>query len=150
MDNKVLKTLKGKDEIRRFYQFPLRGSENIEMGGKSYYMVIQKLDEYGKPIQHKVKYPKTNIREKQCGNCGKTVGVKYFYTDSYNVSGYSHWCKVCCKNYMTQYTKEKKEEKLKEEKEFNDYKSSKEVENLINNDYNTFLTMIEGKEQNTT
>ena len=107
MDNKVLKTLKGKDEIRRFYQFPLRGSENVEMGGKSYYMVIQKLDEYGKPIQHKVKYPKSNIREKQCGNCGKTVGVEYFYTDSYNVSGYSHWCKVCCKNYMTQYTKEK-------------------------------------------
>ena len=111
MDNKLIKEMKGKDEIRRFYQFPLRGSEKVDMNGKSYYMIIQKLDEYGKPIQHRVKYPKTNIREKQCGNCEKTVGVEYFYTDSYNVSGYSHWCKVCCKKYMTQYTKEKKEEK---------------------------------------
>ncbi len=32
---------------------------------------------------------------------------------------------------------------MKEEKEFNDYKSSKEVENLINNDYNTFLSLID-------
>ena len=108
MENKLIKEIKGKEEIRRFYQFPLMGSEKVEMNGKSYYMIIQKLDEYGKPIQHKVKYPKTNIREKQCGNCGKTVGVDYFYTDSYNSSGYSHWCKVCCKKYMIQYYEEKK------------------------------------------
>jgi hypothetical protein len=36
MENKLIKTLKGKDEIRRFYQFPLRGSEKVEMEGKSY------------------------------------------------------------------------------------------------------------------
>ena len=126
MENKLIKTLKGKDEIRRFYQFPLRGSEKVEMEGKSYYMLIQKLDEYGKPIQHKVKYPKSNIREKKCGNCGNVVGVAYFYTDSYNSSGYSHWCKVCCKKYMSNYVKEKKAEKLKEK-----------------TDYEQFLSMIE-------
>ena len=146
MDNKLIKEIKGKDEIRRFYQFPLRGSEKVEMNGKSYYMFIQKLDEYGKPIKHKVKFPKTNIREKQCGNCSKVVGVKFFYTDSYNRSGYSHWCKVCCKKYMTEYQKEKKEEKLKDEKEFIEYQNTKEVENLINSDYDKFLSMIEGKE----
>ena len=111
MDNKVLKTLKGKDEIRRFYQFPLRGSENVEMGGKSYYMVIQKLDEYGKPIQHKVKYPKSNIREKQCGNCGEVKSVKFFYSDSYSKDGYSHWCNLCVKSYSKEYNEEKKKEK---------------------------------------
>jgi len=146
MENKLIKTIKGNDEIRKFYQFPLRGSEKVEMGGKSYYMTIQKLDEYGKPIQHKVKYPKTNIREKQCGNCGKTVGVEYFYTDSYNVSGYSHWCKVCCKKYSEEYLKEKKEEKLKEKKEFEEYQTAKNVEKLINEDYELFLKLIEGKE----
>ena len=104
------------------------------MDGKSLYMVIQNLDDYGKPIQHRVKYPKTNIREKECGNCGKRVGVAFFYTDSYNSSGYSHWCKKCCKEY------------IKEKKEFNDYKSTKEVENLINSDYEKFLNLIDGKE----
>ena len=108
-------------------------------------MTIQKLDEYGKPIQHKVKYPKTNIREKQCGNCGKTVGVEYFYIDSYNVSGYSHWCKVCCKKYSEEYLKEKKEEKLKEKKELEEYQTAKNVEKLINEDYELFLKLIEGK-----
>ena len=115
MQNKLIKTLKSNKEIRNFYQLPLRGGEKVTMDGKSLYMVIQNLDDYGKPIQHRVKYPKTNIREKECGNCGKRVGVAFFYTDSYNSSGYSHWCKKCCKDYSKEYIKEKKEEKTKRE-----------------------------------
>ena len=47
---------------------------------------------------------------------------------------------------MTEYQKEKKEEKLKDEKEFIEYQNTKEVENLINSDYDKFLSMIEGME----
>ena len=71
MQNKLIKTLKSNKEIRNFYQLPLRGGEKVTMDGKSLYMVIQNLDDYGKPIQHRVKYPKTNIREKECGNCSR-------------------------------------------------------------------------------
>ena len=108
---KPIKTVKSESEIRRFFNTKIVNSEKVVVGGKTLYMTVNKIDDLGKEVKHKVKNLKSNIKEKQCGNCGEVKSVKFFYSDSYSKDGYSHWCNLCVKSYSKEYNEEKKKKK---------------------------------------
>ena len=114
LSNTPIKVVKTKTEIRRFFNSQIVNSERVVMGGKTMYMTINKIDDLGKEVKHKIVNLKSNIKEKQCGNCSDVKSVKYFYSDSYSKDGYSHWCNLCVKSYSKEYNEEKKREREKE------------------------------------
>ena len=114
LSNTPIKVVKTKTEIRRFFNSQIVNSERVAIGGKTMYMTINKIDDLGKEVKHKIVNLKSNIKEKQCGNCGEVKSVKYFYSDSYSKDGYSHWCNLCVKSYSKEYNEEKKREREKE------------------------------------
>ena len=111
MENKPIRTIKTESEIRRFFKTQIVNSERVVLGGETLYMTTNKIDDLGKEVRHKVKNVKSNIREKQCGNCGEVKSVKFYYSDSYSKDGYSHWCNLCVKAYSKEYNEERKIEK---------------------------------------
>lgn len=102
---KLIKTINRENEIVKFYNQPLNGGESIIMGGRQYWMIR----EFKNLKENKLGgFGKSNIREKQCGNCNTNQSVQHFYNDSYSKDGYSHWCKSCCKTYHKNHNKELK------------------------------------------
>ena len=103
---KVIKTIKKENETIKFYNQPLNGGESVRIGGRQYWMIR----EYNNLNENQtLGFGKSNIREKKCNNCSRVMSVSQFYSDSYSVSGYSSWCKSCCKNH---HNKRKEELKL--------------------------------------
>ena len=60
MENKPIKTVKSESEIRRFFNTKIVNSEKVVIGGKTMYMTVNKLDDLGKEVKHKVKNLKSN------------------------------------------------------------------------------------------
>ena len=97
---KLIKTINQTNHLIKLYNQPINGAESITMNGHQYWMIKEFKDNN---INKKRGFGKSNITNKQCGNCADVYSVAQFNNDSYSKDGYSHWCKSCCKEYAKTY-----------------------------------------------